>query len=275
MKTLLLSLCCFLSATVFAIAQSPQKYIVQDGKTDYVVVVADDEPMVKLSKQTASRELCYHIKEITGTAMRCVSESQFDGKSPAIYVGATKYAASVGLGAKTFKTEEWAYKTVGDNLVFAGGTNHGTLLGVCRFLERELGCHWFTFESSVVPKQKSLALKNWNERGKPAFVLRDIYVPASGLGLNQKYYADYLKFAKRNRSNYFDPPRRMSNQTSTCHSFYQYVSWKEYFETHPEYFTMNDKGERIHGPAMHSQGQLCLSNPAVAQVMLEKLRGFI
>ncbi|MDO5566653.1 MAG: DUF4838 domain-containing protein, partial [Planctomycetia bacterium] len=54
-----------------------------------------------------------------------------------------------------------------------------------------------------------------------------------------------------------------------------YVSWKEYFETHPEYFTMNDKGERIHGPAMHSEGQLCLSNPAVAQIMLEKLRGFI
>ena len=275
MKTLLLSISCFLSLCVSTFAQAEQKYIAHDGKTDYVIVVADDEPMVKLSKQTASHELCFYLKEITGVAFRCVPESKFDGKSPAIYVGATKYAASIGLNAKTFQTEEWAYKTVGDNLVFTGGANHGTLLGVCRFLERELGCHWFTFESSVVPKRNLLVLKNWNEQGKPAFILREIYVPAYGLGLNQEYYADYLKFAKRNRSNYFDPPMRLSHQTSTCHSFYQYVSWKEYFETHPEYFTMNEKGERIHGPSMHSEGQLCLSNPDVAQVMLTKLRGFI
>lgn len=252
--------------------RSEEPVLFAQGRTDYVIVVPDDEPAVSLTNQKASEELKIHLERLSGAAFPIVRESEFDGKSPALYVGNTGFARQNGFDVDKMGVEAWAYKTVGKNLIFAGGRNNGTILGVFRFLERELGCHWFTFESSEIPQQDRLVLKNWDQRGVPAFVGRSIYTPCWGQGLTPDWQREYQKFEKRNRGNESDCPLKPSHRLGTCHTFYQYVSWEKYFDAHPEYFTMNEKGERLHGPTMHSGGQLCLSNPDVADRMLEKLR---
>ncbi|MDD4016855.1 MAG: DUF4838 domain-containing protein [Kiritimatiellae bacterium] len=252
---------------------SGETYLAKDGKTDYTIVCQDDEPTLEATRQTASGELKLYLEQMTGATFPVVKESEFNGKTPALYVGNTKYALKNGVDPRSMAVEAWMYKTVGDGMIFAGGKNNGALLAVCEFLERELGCHWFTFESTHVPKRPVLALQPWSRSGAPAFSHREIYI--SYWGLSGEMNLAYQKFTKRNRANVFDSPLRVSHQTGTCHTFYEYVSWKEHFAAHPEYFSMNAKGERFHGDSMHSGGQLCLSNPEVADVILNRLRGFI
>ncbi len=250
-------------------------YLAKDGKTVYTIVHEDQESVVEVTGQTASGELKLHLEQMTGAIFPVVNESSFDASTPALYVGKTKYALKHGVKFDAMTPEFWTYQTVGDAMIFAGGKNSGALLAVCEFLERELGCHWFTFESTHVPKRSELALQPWNRSGTPAFNHREIYDSHRAWGLSNERFKVYQAFLKRNRANVFDSPMRVSRQTSTCHTFYKYVSWKEHFADHPEYFSMNAEGKRFHGDTMHSGGQLCLSNPEVAQVILNQLRAFI
>lgn len=247
--------------------------LAKNGNTAYTIVCEDNEPCVEVTKQTASGELKQHLEQMTGATFPVVNESSFDGRTPALYVGKTKYAQKHGLDFDAMAPEFWTYQTVGDAMIFAGGKNSGALLAVCEFLERELGCHWFTFESAHVPKRTELGLQPWSRNGTPAFSHREIYI--SSWGLSGERNTAYQAFLKRNRANVFDSPLRVSRQTSSCHTFYTYVSWKDYFSDHPEYFSMDATGKRFHGDSMVSGGQLCLSNPEVAQVILTQLRAFI
>ena len=273
---LFLAVCLLTSFGQMSFAQSepPAAFLAKDGKTSYVIVAADEEPQTAATGQIPSIELKDHLEAMTGAAFPVVKESVFDGQSPALYVGRTRFAEANGVAFDALEQEAWLYKTVGENLILSGGKT-ATIYAVCEFLERELGCRWFTFESSWTPSLPEIRLKAWNRSGKPAFRHRDLYVPHWSLGLTGERNRDYLRFIKRNRGNQMDSPLRMSHRPGTCHTFYQYVSWEKLFDTHPEYFSMNEKGERFHGPNMHSQGQLCLSNPEVADVMLAKLREFI
>ena len=259
---------------LFAQSKPLSGFLAKDGKTLYTIVAADNEPQTTATGQIASVELKDHLEAISGATFPLVKESEFDGKSPALYVGPTRFAEANGVKPKSLDQESWLYKSVGENLILSGGKT-ATIYAVCEFLERELGCRWFTFESSWTPKLSEIRFKNWNRSGKPAFMFRHLYIPHGALGLTGKRNQDFLKFVKRNRGNQMDSPLPASRRAGTCHTFYQYVSWKELFADHPEYFSMNEKGERFHGPNMHSKGQLCLSNPEVADVMLAKLREFI
>lgn len=265
----------FLLLFSVSIGRAEQPFLFQNGHTDYVIVVPTDEPTIKSVNLKASEELKTHLSAVSGACFSIVPENQFDGKTPALYVGDTSFAAQKGLSQQNREPESWVYKTVGKDMVFYGGKSNGALIGVYEFLERELGCHWFTFESSVTPPRSQQRLENWNQSGTPAFLTRSIYTPCWGQGLSSDRLLEYRRCETRNRSSNNDPALIISNRPGTCHTFYQYVSWEKYFDTHPEYFTMNEKGERIHGPSMHSGGQLCLSNPEVAKLIVEQLKRYI
>ncbi|MDY0169499.1 MAG: DUF4838 domain-containing protein [Thermoguttaceae bacterium] len=277
MRHIVLPVLCLLTIVGRPLPAQPEHssaFLAQDGKTAYTIVAADDEAATAATGQVASQELKEHLEAITGATFPVVKESEFDGKSPALYVGPTRFAEANGVEFDALHRESWLYKTVGDSLILAGGKT-ATIYAVCEFLERELGCRWFTFESAWTPKLPDIALQAWNRRGKPAFLHRELYIPHWSLGLTGQWNQEYLKFLKRNRGNQMDSPLPVSHRPGTCHTFYQYVSWEKLFDDHPEYFSMNEKGERFHGPNMHSGGQLCLSNPEVADVILARLREFI
>ena len=54
-----------------------------------------------------------------------------------------------------------------------------------------------------------------------------------------------------------------------CHSYYDYVSPDEYFDTHPEYFSM--KGGKRRYVYNGGEGQLCLSNPEVYDIVEKEM----
>lgn len=68
-------------------------YLAKDGKTAYTIVCQDDEP----TRQSASGELKLYLEQMTGATFPVVKESEFNGKTPALYVGSTKYALKNGV----------------------------------------------------------------------------------------------------------------------------------------------------------------------------------
>jgi hypothetical protein len=66
----------------------------------------------------------------------------------------------------------------------------------------------------------------------------------------------------------------ISSPHTSVHSFSQFVSGKEYFDAHPEYFALV-KGKRLPCNDAVGPGQLCLTNKDVVHITLEKLRQFI
>ena len=216
---------------------------------------------------TAMKELGdYFAKRIDGTLT-------VGGKSPVTFhVGDTEFAKIKGLLSSQFQDEEWIIKSFDNNVVLNGGGTRGALYAAYHFLEDYCDIHWWNEYDEYVPKASSLALPSLNATGKPAFLYRDIFCySARSISRHGK---TYMQFAARNRLNAaggipitedfggafeYGPPNH-------CHTFAHYIPEDVYFKEHPEYFSLVD-GKRLPG----KRSQICLTNPELRQLFLEKL----
>jgi len=220
-----------------------------------------------LAEQTAAQELQHYLGKVIGTAPGVAVEAAGQA-GPAIYLGPTAFAAAHGVDSAALGPEEWIIKTVDGSLLLSGGRPRGVLYAVYRFLEDQVGVHWWNPWEESVPAAPDLAVKELDLRGKPVLAYRDIYM---------LYGQDGGRFAARNRLNR-DGDVKIEAKFGGCrdygppyhvHTFYHYVPPKEYFAEHPEYFSL------IAGKRVADQHQLCLSNPALRTLFVEKLRAYI
>lgn len=239
--------------------------------------MSGQEVIVHAKLPSAAGELQQYLQQITGRRFPVIEEEKFDRKLPAFYVGHTRFARKNGIDFTSFAPEEYLYRSAGKNLILGGHRFNGNDYAVWKFLENELGVRWYTFESTFVPRRKTLAFGKLNRRGKPAFSERDIYAKKWAHGLAPRWSAEYTRLERRNRLTRGNrSPVILSALPGFCHTFYEYVKPEKYFRSHPEYFSMNGKGKRFHGSSKdRSGGQLCLSNPEVARVASEQLITFI
>ena len=223
----------------------------------------------------AAKELAEHLQKITGAKFQVLEESKWNKNTPAFLIGDTAFARQNGIDVSKFKQEQWLYKSIGKNIVIAGGFNWGNDIAVYKFLEKELGCLWLSYECSVIPEKKDLRLGTLNCGGEPSFVTRLLYIPPTGQKSDRISKAMY-RFLRRNYSNF---QRLLGGSTisyTAVHSFYEFVDPGVYFKTNPEYFSMNEFGKRFCGTRKsRSGGQLCLSNPKVREITETKLREYI
>ena len=227
--------------------------------------------IVHRNSERAARELADHLSLALGQSCRVVEEKDFSG-GPAFYIGLTDYAQKRGFTEKTFPDGAWAYRSFGKDVVLTGHPGEGIANAVYNFLENELGVRWYTFESSYVPKSVGKKFSGLNRQGCPAFGMRGLYMPPWSQKV--KNVSGIWKFYGRNRLNMYASSHSPASVRSNCHNFYDYVSPEKYFKDHPEYFSMNEKGERFHGKKGFG-GQLCLSNPEVADIAAATLESFI
>lgn len=237
--------------------------LAKDGRLAATIVVANDATP---EEQTAASELAGYVEKISGARLPVFRESAAPRAGACVFVGPTRFAAARGLGK--LAAEEWAIRTAGGHLVLAGGRPRGTLYAVSRFLEDVAGVHWWNpFEESV-PRQRTFAVGRLERRGRPAFRYRDIYM---------LYGADDGRFAARNRLNRqgdtpiaagwggsmnYGPPYHV-------HTFYSYVPPATYFAQHPEWYSL------VNGKRTADDAQLCLTNPELRRLFVEKLRAYI
>ncbi len=250
-----------------------ERILAENGQANYVIFYTSEE-------NDAALELQMHLEQIAEAKFRAVPiELSQEMTSPAFYLGKTSFAEQHNVPFEQFAPQQWYVKTIGKDIIIAGGITRGTLYGVYELLERKFNCRWFAPDTTVVPKMKRCVLADVELQGKPSYdwerhIGGDLFTsPSRGI------YKETLAYEKRARatliSNRGIYPEK-SRQYRPGHSLYWYVNPKELFDVHPEYFSMNAEGKRFVGTISGWNGSnVCFSNPQVAEVAWAKLEEFI
>ncbi len=135
-------------------------------------------------------------------------------------------------------------------------------------MQEDLGCRYYTVDDAIaVPAVESTVAKVVPRRYAPPFEIRE--------ALNGEAYGP-TKFNAFNRvqavSFFKNLPEELggglSNVDYFIHTYDTLVPAAKYFDAHPEYFPLR-KGERF--PSRKNEGQLCYTNPEVAEVMASEI----
>jgi hypothetical protein len=157
--------------------------------------------------------------------------------------------------------EGFVIKTAGGHIVIAGGRPRGTLYGVYEFLER-LGCRFFTPTCEKIPSAYDIGVPELDVAQKPVLEYREHCY---------RFYYDYPEFAVKSRVN--GNNCRLDEKLGGhmpykwfVHSFNRILSPEEHFAEHPEYFSL------VNGERLAEYTQLCLTNPDVLRIAVEKVK---
>jgi hypothetical protein len=231
--------------------------ISQDGQAKTIIVIASDAPE---PEQHAAKELAEFLGKIAGAKFE--SAGQAKQNASCIFVGpaAAKWAdepvSTDGLGA-----EGIVIKTVGDDLVLAGGQPRGTLYAVYSFLEDQLGCRWWSSTESTIPSKPTITIDGLNVR----------YVPP--LEYRSPFWFDAFDgdWAARNKCN--GQAHRLEAMhggkhvyEGFVHTFYPLIPPQKYFADHPDWFS------EINGKRTTDNAQLCLTNDEMRKELVKNLK---
>ncbi|MGI6636431.1 MAG: DUF4838 domain-containing protein [Christensenellales bacterium] len=213
----------------------------------------------------AAHELHHYIMRMSGASLPTQTEMQ-PAVGPEILVGISDRLAhyNIDVDWSSLGEEGFVHKSGAEWLLLAGATPRATLYAVYAFLEEHLGCRWFASDCEVIPRTDRLTCGHLDCVEKPAFESREAYWTDAFNG----------EYAVRNRmnSNKADISIRQGGRMKFYnfhHSFSDLVSPKEYFDSHPEYFS------QVNGVRLRDHSQLCLTNPDVLELSIAKVRQWI
>ena len=244
--------------------------LAKGGKTEYAIVQGAN---ATAAEKIAAKELRGFLEKVTGAEFSAMLETDEPLSSKAIYVGWTNFARR-NIDPSKLGQEDWIIKTEGDNLILTGGRPRGTLYAVYEYLEQALGCRWLDEFTEIVPSKPGLKLEPMDIKGRPLLGGRMIYTASNAIFDHE--LCDL--FDVRNKDTKSPSARYgfggiLYGAPNASHTFYDYS--KDWQADHPEYLAMNDKGERVKPTSGIGPGQICLTNPEVRKLMLEKLRKYI
>ena len=241
----------------------------------------------------ALRELNEVIKKATSKTFAVGAREESEQR---IFLGRTPEAERLlGVdffeGGKEYKSETSCVFSKDNDLYLVGSDAAGTLWAVYDFVEDNLGYHWYfecrdnqRSESEVVEKCETVAFKGTASRRRPGF---------DGYRCDHNNLGYFRLFRLRQRSNYeiqfFVPGYHMKSLVRTHgHGFDMYLPRKAHpaffklsfvpeelsslvpaFEKHPEWFSMDAKGNRS------DKMQLCLSSKATRDALWRSLQWWV
>ena len=233
-------------------------------KTNYSIVIGRD---ASGSERWAAFELRHWLRAVSGADFPILEETR-GSREREIVVGFNARAQSLlgkGFEKPAEDDQSFQYRNVGPSIVIWGGSQRGTQYGVMTFLERELGCRWYTPGVTVTPQQETYRFHYLRHAESAGIRVRNVFF---------KEAFDPI-WAARNKSNgllTFGGVREQLGGIDSywaVHTFYRFLPPKEFFEDHPEYYSLID-GKRV-----DEHAQLCLSNPEVRRIVHERAIEFI
>ena len=245
--------------------EGPKMELVANGVSDYVIVRSE---VYNRTEVYAAEELQKYIKQISGAELPIVADNVAVSEKE-IIIGKTN-REKTGEFDRTELTEDgFVIKTTGGKVWLVGGGNRGTLYSVYTFLEEYIGCRFYTEHVEKVPEMKTILVKEVEEDKQiPVFGHRDVAV------------AEYLNedISVKRKINAAVWGRTLSDKVGGGnsyatghggHSFFYFVSPDEYFKTHPEYFSMDENGNRV------NDRQLCLTNSDVLRLVIAGVKEWL
>jgi len=174
-----------------------------------------------------------------------------DAKGPQrheVVIGATNRALPNATG--DLQRDGFTIQTNDGKLYILGGSRKGTLYGVYSFFEGYLGYRCYAPDVLKYPSLAKVIVENGlNDTQIPVNTFRNDFYHVVN---RDQFFADWHK------AQYNEPEWGLF-----VHTFDNLLPPKEYFNDHPEYFSLID-GKR-------SPEQLCLTNPDVLQIVIDNL----
>ena len=232
--------------------------VAEHGVARTVIVV---DAAATATENYAARQLAEVLQQITGASFEIITNSE--APPHAIIVGqgkaATKFFPETPLAQ--FGQEELVIRAQGERILLAGGRPRGTLYAVSHFLQDECGVRWWTPWASRIPHKPTLRIPTINVRAQPAFEYRDPHWHCA-------FDADWSWHnACNGLESHLTPDKGGSVVYKYfVHSFYELVPPQKYFAEHPEWFSL------INGKRTTDNAQLCLSNPQLRDLVVEKVK---
>ena len=255
LNTRLLQAISFALILFCAMPAAARNWLFRNGKSDYRIVL---DRQASPSEKKAAEELQMYIKQISGAQLPITDDATSKGRR--IFVGFGSAVADI-TGAQKPKADDegFTYRTVGKDLLIYGGAQRGSMYGVFSFLEYELGVKWLTPKCTVVPSMQKYALPRLDRSEKPALALRyDGHFAVEREPVWSAHNKENMKW-NPTQNDYGNIEAYWN-----AHTMGQLLPSGEFFEKHPEYFSLRD-GKRI------PNGQLCLSNPEVLEICKTRL----
>jgi hypothetical protein len=246
-------------------------FILASGKKSTYRIVID--PMASESEKWAASELQYWLKEITGAELP-LSEINDDYSGPGIIIGYNDLIkGKTGALPPSKSDESFRYFSSGPDIFIYGGSERGTMYGVMTFLEKELGCRWYTPAISVVPKRDEITFTSFDHSEAPGIRVRnDFYFEAFDPIWCARNKMNGAMGSTRDTLNSDEKWAEARNQPGgiesywAVHTFYPLVPPEEFFDKHPEYYSLINNRRTYH------EAQLCLTNSDVLRIVTERIK---
>ena len=243
------------------------------GATRAHIIIADNASAATVR---AAKEFSRYVFQMTGanlTVHKASRGSIGSADAAEICIGLTGRPGEPDISE--LKNDGYIYRTVGNRLFIVGENDRAVLHSVYAFLENEFGCRFLTDTVEYVPKRNYLTIGEIDKTVISPFEYRDIF---GNVCVDDDEYA-----AKRGLNGQMCPMDKEHGGSilykGFVHTFNEFVPVFEFFDEHPEYFSMIDGKRFDGGDKKYVQGgvyvvntQLCLTNPDVLRIVTERLR---
>ncbi|MBX7209044.1 MAG: DUF4838 domain-containing protein [Verrucomicrobiaceae bacterium] len=278
-------LACSFAFTLSAIAQTtasiddePEDLILGfRGKSKYQIVVPDAfADAATESSVTRAAELVQQAFAANKITLPVVKESAMEAARPAFFIGATKYAVANGGEASRLSGFAYRHKVVGRNVIIAGHDAPDALADKRAMPGWRVNVSPFPFEGTLfgaaefVHRYVGARLLSPDESGTTFVPQSIIHVPPA---LDVQSEPRFAEHDMRNGPELFfvaNHCRRFIRIWSRGgHQHPSAVPISEYGKSHPEYFILT--GNLRQPLAGATDGQLCLSNPEVQELIYKHI----
>lgn len=243
-----------------------------DGRSDYQIVVPDSYPAdnIRAAVNRAANLLRQTFGE-NGMEIAVVEESAMKSGSPAIFLGATRFARDNGVPFGELEGWEYVFKVVGKDVIIAGNDAEDPMpLELRRHREaRGGGIPFFGTLKAVtdfVYEYGGVRFLFPGQLGLEFLPTPTISVPAD-LNVRFRPYGQNIEVPRNNDlylfANGMEPMPLVFSNYGHFHG--QAIRPEEYGDSNPEYFIFHSNQRDNRG--IH----LCFSNPEVREIIYQKV----
>lgn len=238
--------------------------IIDNNTCNFEIVYPD---VSSLDVEEAAIFFASILSEMSGCEINAVKEAEHTNSLGAFYVGEVNASSSLDLSA--IQNDGYRLYSDGQNVYIKGKDDNATLNGVYDFIESELDCMYVRSDYTYVPRYENLKLRAYDDTINPSISWRRVY----------QYEAlenDWYKKLRMNGAGEREEGNNIEYYKgwgSWCHTSFKYISPDEYFETHPEYFSLIN-GKRCYVTKKYGNeiaAHLCYTNEDVYQIVKSKL----
>jgi hypothetical protein len=225
-------------------AQEINHRIADEGKSLYNIVVDKDADSTTFF---AANELQDYLYKISGAAVKITNKP--DKRLKSFFVGSEWFTLKSQFGKlKSLSSDGFCIFSESGNFYLAGNNSTGNVYAVYALLQDYAGCFWFGNGEQYIPVNTTFSLPEIIHFTQPDFAFRHPHFPDKE---NPEFYL---------------PARTqpMDNWGMFVHTFHKLMPPDIYFDKNPEYYSLVN-GKRIR------DGQLCLSNQSVIDLLSENL----